>query len=110
MSSVDGTKGALELADEVVHRPVAEVGRRSHHNVLYVMTQIGLSSFLHFGEDHGTNLIWSESLLLVLVLDQAGILILDLLFVIANSSFCSSGRAWLARLFSVPHIFVVGPL
>ena len=76
---------------------VVEVGRDTCHNILYFMTQVGLSSLLHEEVDE------------ILIIDHLGIL-LGSVFVIVEGGLCSSGRALFAGFVSAPHIFVVGPL
>ena len=75
---------------------VVEIGRDSHHNIIY------FSTCLHEEVDE------------ILIIHHLGILLRQLLFgsvfVIVGGSLCSSGRALLVRLVSAPHIFVVGPL
>ena len=48
---------------------VIEVGRNSDNSILDVHSKICFSSFLHFGQNHGTYLLWGEGLRLILVLD-----------------------------------------
>merc|ERR550532_1977593 len=48
---------------------VVKVGRDGDDGILNLCTKISLSSLLHLGEDHGGDLLGSESLGLVLVLD-----------------------------------------
>merc|ERR1712172_465161 len=47
---------------------VIEVGGDGDDSVLNLSAEVSLSSLLHFGEDHGGDLLWGESLGLVLVL------------------------------------------
>ena len=72
---------------------VVEVSRCCHHNILYYMTQVGLSSLLHEEVDE------------ILIADHLGSI-----FVMVEGSLCSSGRALLVGFVSAPHTFVVGPL
>ena len=103
---------------------VVEVGRDTHHNIPYLMTQIGLSGLLHEEVDEiliadhlGSIFVIVEvastrdAVVIVAtpeVVDVEVTPILEGVFV--EGSLSSSGRTLIVGLVSAPHIFVVGPL
>ena len=103
---------------------VIKISRYSHHNILYYMTQMGLSSLLHEEVDeisitnHLGSIfviveVASTSIAVVIVatpevVDIEVTPILEGVFV--EDGLCSSGRALFAGSISAPHIFVVGLL
>lgn len=41
---------------------IIEVGRDSDHSMCHFLSQVSLGGFLHLGENHGRDLLWSKGL------------------------------------------------